>query len=262
MHRLYAVDIYLRMVDRLHTVWYANFEREVSTDTVLRFKPKTVAGDPLIMASVDESLIYVILPPPEGDVNMAKMFYAMKDEGNSTSLLYKRTISASKMAMYEMNGVPSSKTSPKGKSSHSKLMESIKPLKTESAVISVWLLAESNNLIYKVHPTEGSIEMTLNLSSMLQGQAEVTSDIMVLRDSDDGVDKVIFGVTVTTSNESHNYVVAIQADGKLLWKVPTPANVAVKGQIAGLSAEGGTENDDMLVAFGNNGNTAAVFSIQ
>lgn len=270
MQRLYAVDIYLRMVGRLMVAWYANFERELpgnQIDTVLRFKPRTnVAGDPLIMANEGESVIYVILPPPEGNANMPKMFWAIKDEGNSSSLLYKRTISASKMAMYELNDIPKSRATPKEMITQSKILDTIKPsknLRVDKEVIPVWLLSESKNLIYKVQPTEGSIEMTFNLTSILQGQSVVTSDIMVSRDDDDSVDKVIFGVTVMGSaNEGSNYVVAMQADGKILWKVPTPSNVAVEGQIAGLSAEGGSENDNMLVAFGNNGNSAAVFSIQ
>jgi hypothetical protein len=62
-----------------------------------------------------------------------------------------------------------------------------------SKEISVWLLAESRNVIYKVTSMNGSIDGTFNLASILGGEVEVTSDIMVSREADDSMDKVIFG---------------------------------------------------------------------
>lgn len=270
MQRLYAVDIFLRMVDRLHISWYFNFEREekiISSeiskerDTTLRFKPRQqVQGNPLLMANIQEEVIYVILPPPETNADMPQMFWAIKDEGDNASLLYKRTISASRMAMYEVNGSLKHKSKSNTKTRKSKLLDIISSKSVQEVVIPIWLLSESRSLIYKVYPTNGSIELAVNLTSMLGGAAEVTSDMMVSRSDDKGIDNVIFGITVKTSSIT-NYIMSLDSTGEMQWKVPTPSNVAVIGQIAGISSEG-TNFGDMLVAFGNNKESGSVFAIK
>lgn len=299
MQRLYAIDIYARMVDRLHITWYYNFEREEggrrkeakprkfeegvfdfntntnqdvihSPDNVLRFKPSppTVDGEPLIMADVQREIVYVILPAPEYNADMGRMFWAIKDGGGNSTMLYKRTISAARMAMYEVNGSfkkQTSKLEGENKIKSSILLEKITKQETVNEVsnIPVWLLAESRNLIYKIMPMDGSIASTFNLTSMLGGQATVTSDIMVTRDSDNSMDSVIFGVTIMKPS-SQNYVISMDAGGKINWMVPTPSNAAVIGQIAGIAAEG-SNSADMFVAFGQTTGsdlTSVVFGIQ
>lgn len=298
MQRLYAIDIYARMVDRLHITWYYNFEREEggrrkeaksrkfeegvfdfntntkqdvihSQDNVLRFKPSppTVDGEPLIMADVQREIVYVILPAPEYNADMGRMFWAIKDGGGNSTMLYKRTISAARMAMYEVNGSFKKQTSNlegENKIKSSILLEKIKQeTVNEVSDIPVWLLAESRNLIYKSMPMDGSIASTFNLTSMLGGEATVTSDIIVTRDSDDSEDNVIFGATIMKAS-SQNFVISMDASGKINWMVPTPSNVAVIGQIAGIAAEG-SNSDDMFVAFGQTTGSdlkSVVFGIQ
>ncbi|XP_071164920.1 uncharacterized protein [Mytilus edulis] len=275
MRRLYAVDIFLRMVDRLHTTWYFNFEREDpetknsrlskelkanEKDTTLRFKPRQpVQGNPLLMANIQEEVIYVILPPPETNGDEPPMFWAIKDDGDDASLLYKRTISASRMAMYEINGSLKHKSKSNIKTK-SKLFDAISSKSVQEVAIPIWLLSESKSSIYKVNPTDGSIELTVNLTSVLEGVSEVTSDMMVSRSDDKGTDNVIFGITLKTSTIT-NYIMSLDSNGEMQWKVPTPSNVAVIGQIAGISSEG-TNSDDMLVAFGNNKDSGSVFAIK
>jgi hypothetical protein len=54
----------------------------------------------------------------------------------------------------------------------------------------------------------GSIDGTFNLASILGGEVEVTSDIMVSREADDSMDKVIFGASVLNKDKiAQNYVV-------------------------------------------------------
>jgi hypothetical protein len=71
------------------------------------------------------------------------------------------------------------------------------------------------------------IASTFNLASILGGEATVTSDIIVTRDSDDSKDNVIFGVTIMKAS-SQNFVISMDANGKinihwhtLVNKVPT-----------------------------------------
>lgn len=133
--RIYAIDVFLRMTDRLHMSWYFDFELETkilvkhkkSVDTltfglnqrkqihenngkVLRFKSRKqkigdVQGDPLIMADSLRHSVYIILPAPLGKTDARwRTFWAIKDKGDSSSLSYKRCIPSSRMAMYETNG--------------------------------------------------------------------------------------------------------------------------------------------------------------
>lgn len=283
MQRLYAIDIFLRMVDRLHIAWVFDFEDERSAvkslengkiedkllrnrnDKTLRFKPKRqeVQGDPLIMANVQDEIIHVILPAPESNSNMPRLFWAIKD-GDNPTLLYKRTIYAARMSMYEVNG--SSKRKPIRFATEKKLLRNTAKSdsrKQFSKEIPVWLLAESRNVIYKVASMNGSIDGTFNLTSILDGEVEVTSDIMVSREADDSIDNVIFGASVLNKDKiTQNYVVSMNSTGIIQWKVQTPMNVCVIGQIAGIAAEG-LNSDDLLVAFGNNKDgSSSVFGIQ
>jgi hypothetical protein len=43
-----------------------------------------------------------LLPAPEYNADMGRMFWAIKDGGGNSTMLYKRTISAARMAMYEV----------------------------------------------------------------------------------------------------------------------------------------------------------------
>lgn len=283
MQRLYAIDIFLRMVDRLHIAWVFDFETERSVlkslekvkivdkhsrsqnDNTLRFKPKRedVQGEPLIMANVQDEIIHVILPAPQSNSNMARLFWAIKD-GDNPALLYKRTISAARMSMYEVNG--SSKRKPIRFASKKNVLrhtEKSASRKQFSKEIPVWLLAESRNIIYKVSSMNGSIYGTFNLTSILGGDVEVTSDIMVSREADDSMDNITYGASVLNKDKIiQNYVVSMNSSGIIQWKVTTPMNVGVIGQIAGIAAEG-LNSDDLLVAFGNNKNgSSSVFGIQ
>lgn len=283
MQRLFAIDIFLRMVDRLHIAWVFDFETESSglkstgndifvdkplrseNDKTLRFEPKRqeVQGDPLIMANVQDEIIHVILPAPESNSNIPRLFWAIKD-GDNPTLLYKRTISAARMSMYEVNGSTKLK-SIRFATEKKVLRNTVKSAgrKQFSKEIPVWLLAESRNVIYKVTSMNGSIDGTFNLTSILDGEVEVTSDIMVSREADDSMDKVIFGASVLNKDKiAQNYVASMNSTGIIQWKVQTPMNVGVIGQIAGIAAEG-LNSDDLLVVFGNNKDgSSSVFGIQ
>ncbi|XP_052103433.1 uncharacterized protein LOC127736908 [Mytilus californianus] len=290
IQRLYAIDVFLRMVDRLHISWYFDFEIETdilakhkngdtlifdlkqskqlneNNEKVLRFKSRKqkiddVQGDPLIMADSQRHSVYVILPSPEGKTDSQRTFWAIKDNGDSSSLSYKRFIPASRMAMYETNGSVINRKQKEEKNLQENTASRSSTL-SKTTEIPVWLLAQKNNFIHKVIPLNGSVETTLNLSTILGGEAEVTSDIMVSRKGDNEMDSLIFGVTVMGSI-NHNLVVSLHARGDIQWKIKTPFNVSVIGQIAGIASEG-ANSDDMLVAFGygSSFSQSVVFGIQ
>jgi hypothetical protein len=53
---------------------------------LLKPSPPTVDGEPLIMADVQREIVYVILPAPEYNADMGRMFWAIKDGGGNHCL--------------------------------------------------------------------------------------------------------------------------------------------------------------------------------
>ncbi|XP_063427534.1 uncharacterized protein LOC134711036 [Mytilus trossulus] len=215
---LYAIDVFPRMADRLHISWYFDFE------LVSKILVKHKKGvDTLTFDLNQRKQIH-----ERNEKCPRRTFWAIKDKGDSSSLTYKRFIPASRMAMYETNGAIEKRRQKEEKYTSNLLahIASRSSRLSKTTEIQVWLLAQKNNLIYKVLPLTGSVETTINLSTLLGGEAEVTSDIMVSRKGDNEIDSLIFGVTVMGSI-NHNLVVSLDAKGEIQWKIKTPYNVSV-----------------------------------
>lgn len=298
MQRLYAVDIFPRMVDRLHISWVINFEMEMpppkpqNRGNVVffeqadeEFAPEAATVPPRVMVNPDTDTVFVSLPAPAGNGLGGTKFWAIKDNQTSSKpeILFKKNYALSSMATYEQgsNGI-SSVTRKEG------LWKGFGPVwgtaegrtsATEKVTPSVWAVDATKEMVLEISPNSGAISKSMNISSLLKSRAKVTSDLMVTRSNEKDEDHLVFAVTLVNGpspafhsllrsrgmNKSENKNYVIQLKGETLeWIVPTAKDLPGIGQIAGIKTHDRVNDevvDDLYVVFAGDSESSVVFSI-
>lgn len=236
MQRLYAIDCFDRMIDRLHITWFMNFEKEVPFERdfielqktnghvsffqkendnkqkgldseTLKFIPRRLykrqASQPttaksFVMYQSEQSMVYVYLSPPEADSNALPMLWGMKDAGDNSNLLFKVPLLLSSLATYRSN-------SDNHKQGQTNLKERSDKMALDGGHASetpLWGVDGNGESVVKLSPESGSILKSINMSTLLKTPAKAVSNIMVARDSDAGSDILITGVTVSSKKDT------------------------------------------------------------
>jgi len=272
MHRLYAIDINVTMRDRTVVAWVVNFEREShspETSSTLRFKPKHPKSsysqqDESSKAAViwddPQSTLYVSVPSPgmvEGSEDGLDMLYAIRDEGNITSMVYKMAASAVNMVMFDTTHGP------------------------VNAADQLWISQSGGKLV--AIEKSGKIGKIIDLQELVKANLTITSKISTTRARFAEEDFFVFGINVpqptneflslaadygvdVSKDKPHNYVVGIDTpenahDGMpLAWMVATPEDLRVFGQIVGVPGDANT-SDQIIVYAQETEIMAKIFSI-
>lgn len=235
MQRLYAIDCFDRMIDRLHITWFMNFEKEVPSERdfielqktnghvsffqkendnkqkglgseTLKFIPRRLykrqASQPttaksFVMYQSEQSMVYVYLSPPEADSNALPMLWGMKDAGDNSNLLFKVPLLLSSLATYRSNSDnhKQGQTNLKGRTDKMALDGG------HASETPLWGVDGNGESVVKLSPESGSILKSINMSTLLKTPAKAVSNIMVARDSDAGSDILITGVTVSSKKD-------------------------------------------------------------
>ncbi|KAL3886197.1 hypothetical protein ACJMK2_026206 [Sinanodonta woodiana] len=265
MRRLYAIDMYHRMADRLTVAWYFNLMNLSQTDQKLTFGTKLKKEDRLKGTLKDDTMdysllydyqtgtVFVGLPPPvesssgRTEGQSTGTFWGIKDTGNNADLVFKKFMPISSMAKYEANDDRSEKLNIHGDMGNSRNF-----LKPGTSRGNLWAAAP-RGVIYGFNPTNGQLTKTINITEALNAvSATITSKLMVARRNDTSSDILIFGIAVTESIPDFreymasigvsdlstlNFLVAYDTSmivDKVIWMIPTPQNTEINGQIVGI----------------------------
>ena len=140
-HKLYAIDVFPRMLDRLHTAW--SLQLELNGFDALKFKDQTNLNfrnakkyskhkrgnveyfeqdnfdfdsqpidydiQPRVMSTTEIDRIYVSIPPANNGQNSAGVIYAIKDQAGDSNnqMLFQQAISLAKISMYTPSNLTS-----------------------------------------------------------------------------------------------------------------------------------------------------------
>lgn len=295
MQRLYAIDVILRMVDRLHIAWVINFEFEIPRQTQNHGNVNFFDQDdrdelndvtsvpPRVMVTSDTDTVYVSLPAPGSNAGSGNKFWAIKDNQTSSKpeILFKKDYALTSIATYEIgsNGQHSEERKRDGKwTNFGPIWDTTKRSMKEINASSVWGVLNNKEVILKISPLSGNIIKSLNVSQILKSKAMITSDLMVTRNDDSDVDHLVFTVTLVNGpssaftsllrslgmSKSNNKNYVIQMKGETLsWIVPTVKDLPGKGQIAGIKTHDDSINapQDLYVVFAGNNETSIIFGV-
>ncbi|XP_069140754.1 uncharacterized protein [Argopecten irradians] len=223
LQRLYAIDMFQRMVDRLHITWYFNFERETGSQKLFRDRTENSdyvvemdmdssmdsAGDdsdvqPSLMFNVETNTVMVNLPPPENS-NAGPTLWGIKDGGDDPTQLFRVTAGLKQMAMFDTSTSVSTlpevtKHRPDGTASGAFGPFPHRSRTSNQDGTHVWAVQTNEDTIVQISASTGEVVNTINVPSILKAQkAQITSNLMVARSSNSVEDVLIFGVEVTAS---------------------------------------------------------------
>lgn len=156
---------------------------------------------------------------------------------------------------------------------------------TTPASSLLWIL--TNDQAIEGVDTTGKTQRKYSLSQMLNASVEVTSQLSSVRNSDEDNDTLVFAAVLTKqtstnininfassrsssslhyrSNEGTqtSYVIAIDTSkDAVMWMVPVPNNMRVRGQISGAGGADVGAKDQFIAYAENTNKTAVFFSIQ
>ncbi|XP_060072987.1 uncharacterized protein LOC132552810 [Ylistrum balloti] len=236
LQRLYAIDMYQRMVDRLHITWYFNFERETGSRNQFRervgdkFVVEMDMDDginiskekqdemiqPSLMFNVETNTVMVNLPPPEGS-NAGPTLWGLKDDGDTASQLFRVTAGLKQMAMFDTSTMATGRSLPELTKHRPDVLSTgafgpfpHRRITSKETGTSVWAILTDLASVVQVSPMTGAIQKSIDVSMLLKVQkAQVTSNLMVARSSGSNNDVLIFGVEVSTpppnTKEAHAF---------------------------------------------------------
>ncbi|XP_041369753.1 uncharacterized protein LOC121383724 [Gigantopelta aegis] len=262
MQRLYAVDILQVMVNKLRIKWVFNFEAEKHRPKVNQPINNEICHDPVLL--YDEGIIYISLTPPTGcSVNSNTYIWALRDEGSSATVVFKKVLAPSDLAKFpqtestsasKLNGFvqmwSSDNEERKSRFRLKNRKRSNGPLSDRSntnpirGMSLLWTVSKQGKEILGLNPTTGYVMSTIHVAAILQVQSVlITSKVMVTRTTS-GQDVLIFGVKVSNQSKTQakNMLVCIQIpqpitpmEPVLLWQVPSPKGGEIIGQIIPVS---------------------------
>ncbi|KAL3886077.1 hypothetical protein ACJMK2_026100 [Sinanodonta woodiana] len=293
MRRLYAIDIFDRMVEQLVIAWYFNFERlnpkVGQTDEILKFMEDDTMV-PNLLYDYETGTVFVTMPATtesasERNISQSiNSFWAIKDTGDAANLVFLKFMSILSIAKYEANDDMSKKLDFDGLKRKS--WNDTKPRVSKGYL---WAAAPGG-VIYGFNPANGEMVKAINITDALKVEAvTITSKLMVARRNDTSSDILIFGIGVSEATEAFREFVSVGFSNlstqhflvaydtsttmdKILWMIPTPQNTEINGQIVGIprsadkyrnsTNQGQNDQRDLLVAFTQmKGNFTTFFAV-
>ena len=268
LQRLYAVDVFDRMADRVKIAWYANFEREGKTIKThkLKFRPhslrhrlltKIKSQQALLKASLlwynEARTVFVSLPPPELNPLSTAMssFWGIRDNGNNAEYVFHSIISVTNMALFEPS-VFRRQSSGNALRKYNDIQKSYIPnsdevdsqdmaekgtglasANTPNAGAQLWVSLDDGRIC--AVERDGNISKTIDLPAILKTEFDITSKMVTTRNTPYDEDILIFGIRI--SNASSNFkdylltrgIVLTNATAFLL-ALDTPINTATVQQ--------------------------------
>ncbi|OWF49531.1 uncharacterized protein LOC110451769 [Mizuhopecten yessoensis] len=265
MQRLYAIDMFQRMVDRLHITWYFNFERETGShkqfrertgrnkfveemdmDNNMNMNTEEQVEDlqPSVMFNVETNTVMVNLPPPEGS-NAGPTLWGLKDNGDTPTQLFRATAGLKQMAMFDTSTSTSGTALPEMTKHRSDGISAGRfgpfphgSKTSNDAGTDVWAVLTNLASIVQLSPLTGAIQKSVDVSTLLKVQkAQITSNLMVARSAGSNNDVLIFGVEVAipppNTEEARGFVLLCEEHG-------LPVNLSVSTFVMGVSGADGT----------------------
>ena len=233
LQRLYAIDVFDRMNDRIKVAWYANFEREVTDHSnvhnnkfpeILRFHPSRWRRrllrksrnqpellTPSLLWDKEASMLFVSLPPPEVDgiQNAMSTFWGLKDNGTYAEFVFHSYASVTNMVLFEIDSTERLKI----ENNHHKriplkqLLETVYDRSGNSspstnqnvpkAGSQLWVSLDDGKIC--AVERDGNISNTIDLPAILKVDFKITSKMVTVRSRMYDEDTLIFGIKLTNS---------------------------------------------------------------
>ncbi|KAK3597755.1 hypothetical protein CHS0354_006113 [Potamilus streckersoni] len=279
--QLYAIDIYHRMIEPLTIAWFFGCDKfrpeKIKSDKTLRYIPKYQSGkilenlvedesmEPSLLYDTETATVFISLPTNSTFDSIKgegqSTFWGIKDAGNNAELVFKKYLSISAMEKYEASNVK----------------------------LELNFHSNDGNPGKEVKVSKGYLWVAETNAVLSTKWVKVTSKIIVACRSDNSLNLLIFGIKVpkvmhefrevsTSFREINlsfsNFVVAYDtsmSEERLLWKISTPDNTAVNGQIVGiprstaarkiLTERGNIDPQDLHVAFSQTGQRSTYFAL-
>ena len=279
--RIFAFDIHHSLDNRITIAWYYDFLNLYGKSDDITEANKTNFSKSTRPYHRDEdmyqvllwdnanNLVYVNLPQSIGnpesrpDTSTTCLFWALKDFGNHSSLMFCNEWDVKHMTKFEPN------TDVKGKN--------FAPLKDQW----LWLITSDGYL--HALSSGGAVIKSVSLHTILGTTFNITSKVVLTKAENNGSETLIFAFeterlspklfaklsknsTSTFSNNASSFVVAIKTDvdvqssDVILWMVPVPGNMRVRGQISG-SSGAETQTRDKIIFYAETEKSAKIFAI-
>ncbi|XP_070212833.1 uncharacterized protein [Littorina saxatilis] len=269
LQRLYAIDLWARMVDRICPVWYYNFERMGCP--LPSSQPAAPSGNSIL---VHNDTIYVSLGAPEkgcrgsagapsSSQQEAGTLWALKDNGTQPQILFKMAAPVSSLSLYdvslgEQDRVPSTRPNNNDRKAFRPHRAHETPqkqkniltadVKRAASTVPRVLWAATSQQITGYNSRNGSVQYSIDVSKLMNVTCRLTSKVMVTKSADGALERLIFAVSVPTTTSptligrqgnstSQPYVVAVNVESgsthvQLLWKIAGQPDTEIFGQIA------------------------------
>ena len=222
-------------------------------------------------------LLYVIRPPfyntkyPKADP--ISSFWALTDHGNSSAVAYRiSSVSVNHMTMFEKNIY-----------SEEKQQHNADKQVNKDTANPMWISLSSGRLLSL--SSNGSVLRAINLSMILEANVEITSKLTTARANETTASILIMGVRFSDKSDKFisvmerycvnmpaesitSAVIAVDAalhssrDVAVMWVVPIPGNMTIKGQISGSAGASTRRKDRLIVYTEEEGKSAKVVAIE
>ena len=292
--RLYAIDVHQRMSAIITIAWYYSFdtstvfpERETRSERLNYVRNKdsntnisefqtmqshfskkfinenVIAKQDLIWDEMS-NMIYAILQPVNSSSYGEYLFWAIRDVGNTTSLIFRLDKSVNHMTMFESNTDANN-----GKQGD------------ETIPNSLWLCLNNGKIVSL--SKNGTLIRTINLPAILKADITITSKVVTARASGINYDILIMGIKLSnhtresisilreygiTDEKVSSLMIALDtstelyANGLIMWMVAVPGNLEIKGQISGSLGVENQRKDRIVFYAEEPGESAKVMAIE
>ncbi|KAH3782531.1 uncharacterized protein LOC127840998 [Dreissena polymorpha] len=273
LQRLFAIDINDRPADIMTIAWFFNFEMEDKHTTLsdkLIFQSRQMQNEKhdmkisrdgysgfnrrarmnLITDSINSmqnvlwnnasGTIFVSLPPPYlSSRNDLRSFWIFEDKNDTVQLVSRSdNLYVTHMSTWEPDS------------------DWIQYDARKTMTSYIWATTMDSMLI-QIN-ADGSLSKSIDLRNLLGDTTRVTTKIALTKDTDESSEVIVFGVMVGLQS----YAVAIDASlGTVLWKLPVPNNMVLKGQVSGVSGAASRIRDQLILYAELPGKSAQIISI-
>lgn len=266
LQRLYAIDVHHRLAEIVTVAWYFNFEMEsrvsrpnfVSRDEMMTVLYQGISSKQNVIWDAQRGHVYVSLPPPYLSSNSQHSFWGFRDNGDSGELLFRSNLDVTHMATFEPNSYSGQKSS------------------SNINNPPVWICT-ADSVIHSLTP-DGNISRSIDLKALLKSDISITSKMSLVQQNDTSTTYLVFGITAMNQTtqfsetkrsfgimaSATSFVVAVETDtpeGSILWMVPVPDNMEVKGQLSGSSGADFQRKDQIIFYAEETGKRARIISI-
>ena len=279
LQRLFAIDIHHTLDKRITIAWFYDFPPMYGKSEVkskgknvrksLPFGPTYDYESQVLLWDGVEHVVYVNLAPKldnhetKKDQPQGCLFWAIRDSGNQPSLSYCNKMAVKHMTKFEANDG----TGGENAFNKNELL---------------WIFTNDGYL--RGLGGNGTVVKSLNLNTIFGTTINITSKVVLAKADDNGPETLIFAfeaqrmsqnifsrsLKIATNglgnNKPSSGVVAIRPDvdvhtsDVILWMVPVPENMRVRGQISGSSGSE-TQTKDKLIFYAETADYAKIFAI-